>query len=389
MSLPIWDELSSASRLRVVARGSPLLAPSGGPGSPASASAAATTKACGAAAGGDASLPTVRCVLRTDCDYSLPRLEAAFARRPWLRIVDWPAPPRDAATPAAMEAHEARLVEAEEREGGRPDVELCEYEEHDWSRVVAGNLLADAYVVRKGLQRKAQLAKYLNKYKRKHPDSPLAAAVPETIVVNMWDAFGDGAAQKLGLTRKQAVDMCLAEVEEAMDRTAHLGDQEGTTARAAAERWWIVKPSLTNKGAEIAVVENLQHVREAVSGVGRDVMEWVVQRYVARPLLVAGRKFHLRVYVLGAGALRVYVYKRILALFAVSKYADSGVDDSYAHLTNTAHQATGAGFDYDRYVRLMSELPAMLRKQVRHCLVSLLCHHPNTELCLFAGCCGR
>eukprot|EP01049_Picozoa_sp_SAG25_P016177 SAG25_NODE_3597_length_1028_cov_0.846071_2_plen_54_part_00 len=38
----------------------------------------------------------------------------------------------------------------------------------------------------------------------------------------------------------------------------------------------------------------------------------MVQRYVRRPMLVDGRKFHLRVYVLAVGRLSVYVCRDML-----------------------------------------------------------------------------
>eukprot|EP01047_Picozoa_sp_COSAG01_P020499 COSAG01_NODE_1168_length_11426_cov_339.595038_8_plen_79_part_00 len=49
----------------------------------------------------------------------------------------------------------------------------------------------------------------------------------------------------------------------------------------------------------------------SVRGGGRS-QEWVVQRYVRRPMLVDGRKFHLRVYVLAVGRLSVYVCRDML-----------------------------------------------------------------------------
>lgn len=118
---------------------------------------------------------------------------------------------------------------------------------------------------------------------------------------------------------------------------------------------WIAKPSITNQGAGIAVFDSCAGLRSVLEGsrpvcvtcrVGKfvqrlkrrhacsspdillpllllvgapipkaerrntdsivstgapDLREWVVQRYIADPLLVGGRKFHLRAYVLCVG----------------------------------------------------------------------------------------
>lgn len=87
--------------------------------------------------------------------------------------------------------------------------------------------------------------------------------------------------------------------------------------------------------------------------------DWVIQEYLSKPLLFdtqglqgaensqRGKKFHLRVYVLAIGALEVYVYTDMLALFAGSDFeelssnpnaVEDGVQDLTAHLTNTCLQ---------------------------------------------------
>ena len=82
---------------------------------------------------------------------------------------------------------------------------------------------------------------------------------------------------------------------------------------------------------------------------------FIAQPYIHPPLLLppelvaalGNRKFHIRTYVLAVGALKVYVYKDMLALFAAKPYIPSRAPDSVpnddlsAHLTNTCLQSTG------------------------------------------------
>ena len=65
----------------------------------------------------------------------------------------------------------------------------------------------------------------------------------------------------------------------------------------------------------------------------------VLQRYVANPLLLRKRKFHIRAYVVAVGALRVYFYRNCLALCAGKRYSNNNhYTDLSAHITNTAFQ---------------------------------------------------
>jgi tubulin polyglutamylase TTLL4 len=62
------------------------------------------------------------------------------------------------------------------------------------------------------------------------------------------------------------------------------------------------------------------------------------RRYVARPYLINGTKFDLRLYVLltSVNPLRVYLYDDGLVRFASNKYTNdsSSVSDVFMHLTN-------------------------------------------------------
>jgi tubulin---tyrosine ligase len=72
---------------------------------------------------------------------------------------------------------------------------------------------------------------------------------------------------------------------------------------------------------------------------------FIAQPYIQKPLLLTSydnRKFHIRVYVLAVGALKVYVYREMLALFAARPYEwPTGREDTMdlaGHLTNTCFQ---------------------------------------------------
>jgi tubulin--tyrosine ligase len=125
--------------------------------------------------------------------------------------------------------------------------------------------------------------------------------------------------------------------------------------------WWILKPSMTNQGRGIVVFNALPMLVRALSEEGADeVREWILQRYIRRPLLCGGRKFHLRVYALAVGALTVYVYDDVLTLFSMSAYDGDDPANVAAHITNTCCQNPGSAEQVAAAVGLLSELPARL-----------------------------
>jgi len=75
----------------------------------------------------------------------------------------------------------------------------------------------------------------------------------------------------------------------------------------------------------------------------------VVQRYMAKPFLIDGLKFDLRLYVLinGINPLRVYLYNDGLARFATVPYQvpnAKNLDNMFMHLTNYAIQKESSDY---------------------------------------------
>ncbi|RQM09035.1 hypothetical protein DD237_000505 [Peronospora effusa] len=227
-----------------------------------------------------------------------------------------------------------------------PDLIWDEYENLDWKNILAGKLVANAYCVRKGLSRKAQLSIYLSKYMLKHPECMLSNALPRTLVVDTWEAYDESMAH-FGISFRQRLDSCLWEVKQTLE---------------SKKKTWIMKPSATNKGAEVNVVKDFEKLRSIVNE-WTDIREWVVQEYIERPLLLRGRKFHIRVYVLAVGGLKAFVYQHCLVLCALEQYHPEDTDNNYSHITNTFQQQSHPNFVESECVLLLDDIEDILAEQ--------------------------
>eukprot|EP00475_Leptophrys_vorax_P036925 TRINITY_DN6309_c0_g1_i1.p2 TRINITY_DN6309_c0_g1~~TRINITY_DN6309_c0_g1_i1.p2 ORF type:complete len:420 (-),score=125.97 TRINITY_DN6309_c0_g1_i1:1567-2826(-) len=229
----------------------------------------------------------------------------------------------------------------------RMDDTLClfwlEYEDIDFQHVldcaispesVSPRVIANSYCFRKGLIRKAHLAFYINKFVLKRPDSILKSSFPETHFLELPD-----------------VDY----LDEALNDSYEIADylQENEQLEVHERKLFILKPSLADKAAEIFLFDSRDQLEEFFEerfdecdeGDLQFLREWVVQRYIDRPMLLrGGRKFHIRAYVVAVGALKVYLYGGMLALFAKEAYDRRDVSNKFAHITNTCVQAEAEDF---------------------------------------------
>ena len=294
------------------------------PLAPPAVSAAAKATGGGAPA---ALAPVALCTV--DCPYLRALILRCFAKRPTWAVFE-------SAEAAATAGFDSAAV----------SYHWGEYEDLDWDRVDAGALSASCFVTRKGLIRKANLAYNVNKWTAKRPAGALAGATPETKVVQV-----DGIDQ---------IESVIDGLGVHFNTDAAGCESNDTTATA-----WMLKPSVTNQAQGIAVARSRAEVRQSLAA-SPDLREWVLQRYVQRPLLVDGRKFHLRVYVLAVGNIAVHVFPEFLALFSLQKYGPippTAAVDMHAHLTNTCAQGDLTEEEELKAVRMWRELRADLEKQ--------------------------
>ena len=125
---------------------------------------------------------------------------------------------------------------------------------------------------------------------------------------------------------------------------------------------WIMKPIGSAQGKGIFLFSRLQEIAEwrtdyRQSGRGGEkdkeakpeAEAYIVQRYIANPYLIGGKKFDLRLYVLvtSFSPLAVWIYRGGFARFSHSRYSaePSDIANMFMHLTNVAIQKTADNYD--------------------------------------------
>ncbi|CAZ83136.1 unnamed protein product [Tuber melanosporum] len=241
------------------------------------------------------------------------------------------------------------------------------YESIDFESVLQrpDSIICCSYIIRKALIRKHYLAQTIRQHVTKHPESPLSKAFP--------------LACDFELDYAEFLDEALIETYELCDSLRANEEKSGKD-----RQWWILKPGMSDRGQGIrlfgtkeeltAIFQSFERAEDSgddadesnedqgnnkgTSIVTNQLRHFIAQKYIHPPLLIGNRKFHLRTYVLSVGGLKVYVYKRVLALFAAKMYSPPWKDsqDLTGHLTNTCLQSG----EREGSVRLFWDLHASL-----------------------------
>jgi hypothetical protein len=220
----------------------------------------------------------------------------------------------------------------------RPSIlQLSDFENIQWEYVLSERTMASSYLIRKGLSRKAQMALQFQRFLKKSAHSVLHQSVPETHIIETWDIFPDNTNTTSASTASSFLgqgfsfdlphlhDWNRVSIREKLRwqftnniELLFLNSQENE--KKEAEQAWILKPSVTNKGADISIIQNYDELLEKLED-EPSIREWVLQHYIRKPLLLQKRrhKFHFRVYIVCIGALQVFLFEEILILFAAHR----------------------------------------------------------------------
>ncbi|EAU92873.1 tubulin-tyrosine ligase [Coprinopsis cinerea okayama7 len=288
-------------------------------------------------------------------------------------VVVWPnAPLTDSLVKKALSQFHPKYLQFPEDDDAIVQWSSYDVIDHELLLTRPSHVLASSYIFRKALIRKHFLSRIVHAYCIKNPDTILKTAFPLTYELEI--SFAD-----------ELDEMWTDELWELGERL----DSDDT--------WWILKPGMANRGMGIRLFDSkdqLQQIFEDfeeeddtddddtkgndTSVVTSQLRHFIIQEYIPDPLLfdprevsqeknleincLQGHKFHLRVYCVATGALKLYLYDRILALFASLPYGpptfeviepdEPPVINLQHHLTNTSLQAEKG----EENVRLLDEL---------------------------------
>ncbi|EPZ31072.1 tubulin tyrosine ligase-like family, member 1 [Rozella allomycis CSF55] len=120
---------------------------------------------------------------------------------------------------------------------------------------------------------------------------------------------------------------------------------------------WIMKPTNQARGNGIFIINKLQQIKKWSRDGKSDSLfnyatsrdTYVVSRYVERPLLIGGRKFDLRMYVLVTSwnPMIAYRYRLGFCRFCAVRYTDNQdyLENNLIHLTNVSIQKQGDDYN--------------------------------------------
>ena len=118
-----------------------------------------------------------------------------------------------------------------------------------------------------------------------------------------------------------------------------------TSAKRIPRPIYIIKPAASCQGRGIYLIQDINQIQDSRAA-------QIAQRYIAKPLLVDGLKFDLRIYVCvtSVDPLRIWLFEEGLARFATTPYKKPNASNLHKvtqHLTNYAINCQSSSFQFN------------------------------------------
>lgn len=126
------------------------------------------------------------------------------------------------------------------------------------------------------------------------------------------------------------------------DLSQHIYTKEHLPAKHCSQNVWLVKPANLNQGKGIEIFRNLRDIKKFIWG-KPPKSQWVIQKYIEKPLLYNERKFDIRVWVLVTDKYDIFFYRQGYIRTSSDKYTLDSTEN-YVHLTNNCLQQFGENY---------------------------------------------
>ncbi|CAJ1401738.1 unnamed protein product [Effrenium voratum] len=169
---------------------------------------------------------------------------------------------------------------------------------------------------------------------------PEPDASPSEAEVETCSSDPEGQANDLG-HRTQGLH------EEALSVLQDLSHpQSGLDGR---QNIWVLKPAGKSRGRGIQLSARLEKIQEIALGRGAEA-RWIAQKYIENPLIVNGKKFDIRQWVLVTRwcPLAAWFYEDCYLRFSFADYNPKRLKNKYAHLTNNSISKHAEGFEEEK-----------------------------------------
>ena len=147
---------------------------------------------------------------------------------------------------------------------------------------------------------------------------------------------------------------CILKDLDIMPRSFLLDDPKDCTeffkyAQKRPPSWWILKPSKGYGGEGITVHKNMTHFYKKYAVCSEAKEQFVVQEYLSNLLLLEGRKFDVRAFILIAGTNPYFLFYHEGYLRLSMEKFDTTKGGSSMHLTNSHIQTLVKNFSPDKH----------------------------------------
>ena len=104
----------------------------------------------------------------------------------------------------------------------------------------------------------------------------------------------------------------------------------------AGKNAWILKPGGKSRGRGIEIHTDMDDLLKSIM-VSKDKI-WITQKYIEKPLIIIGKKFDMRVWILVTSVepMRIWMFMRPYLRFTSEDYDPNQLKNKFMHLTNAS-----------------------------------------------------